>query len=959
MWSKLRASISHTKSALIIAPVVATAVVVGNYLGVFNLLEWEVRDSFFRLRPFEGKDSSIVVVTIDELDIRAAADWPIPDGILADLLTKVKQQQPRAIALDLYRDLPEEPGHDQLVELFQSTPALIGVEKITGSRVAPPPALAEIGQVAIADLPLDADRKVRRGLLTAEDEQADGVVKAGLATQTALSYLEKEKISLESVDPQKQIFQLGRARFQPLRPHEAGYDKQDLGGYQVLLNWRGDEEAFVTVPMREVLSGQVKADLMRDRIVLIGSIAPSTNDFFETPYSNTWGVAGRKVMPGVIVHANIASQLIQSAIANRVGLVSFSAPQAQAWIVLAALLGTAGSWQIAAAQQRRQQFRFLRGAFCTGLGVSGLLIGCAYVSFLLGVLVPVVPPLVALSLGGLATTHAYRQKTLKDTNRQLAYANAQLETTNSQLAEANNQLTDYSKTLETKVEKRTHSLAKAKQAADAANQAKSEFLANMSHELRTPLNGILGYAQILERSTGLAPKQLKGVNIIHQCGSHLLTLINDILDLSKIEARKLDLQGHDFDFYAFLEGVTEICKVRAEEKGVAFHSCFSKDLPAGVHADEKRLRQVLINLLGNAIKFTDEGSVTFEVCVVSTISKTIQKPAQKIRFQIKDTGVGMTPAQLEKIFLPFEQVGSADKKAAGTGLGLAISQRIAQMMDSPLQVSSEIGKGSIFWLEPELAQAESWIGVGEASAKKKPYRTHSGRIVGIKSARPTALVIDENSTSRRTVAELLASVGFGVIEAEAGRMGVAIAAEQLPDVIVTELAMQQLDGAAIVEKLRQQTETAKTAIVVLSAYVFEGDRQQSLKAGADFFLPKPLEVDRLLDVLQRCLKVEWLYQAEDSTSRLIAASTQALKVQNSTLTPSSASIIPPSRETLDHLYHLTMMGDLNGLTGILSQLDTDNPNLSKFTSELRALSSQFQTKKAREFIQSFFTTLES
>ena len=941
MWSKLSVILRQTRSALIIAPTVATTVIAGNFLGAFNLLEWEVRDTFFRLRPPEGVDPAVVVVTIDESDIRAAADWPIPDGILAELLEKIAAQQPRAIGMDIYRDLPEEPGHQQLVEVFESTPSIIGVEKVNGSRVDPPPVLAALGQVGLADLVLDTDRRVRRALLTSVDE-ASGEMKAGLATQVALRYLEAEGISLEAVDADRQLFGLGEALYEPLRSHQAGYAPNDLGGYQILLNWRGDETAFISVPMHDVMSGQIEVDLMRDRMVFIGSIAPSTNDFFETPYSSTWGEKKQQVMPGVFVHANIASQMVQSALHGRTGLTGFTAWQQVVWIVFWTVLGTGGSWVISASQQKKLQFQFLRGAGFIGTLASALLITGAYAGFIVGLFVPVVAPLIAFTLSGIATVNAHRQKRLQDTNIQLEEANAQLETTNTQLAQVNNQLTDYSKTLEIRVEERTHSLAQAKQAADAANQAKSDFLANMSHELRTPLNGILGYAQILERAE-LPPKQKQGISIIHQCGSHLLTLINDILDLSKIEARKLELHGHDFDFLLFLEGVAEICKIRAEQKGVAFNCEFSPDLPAGLHADEKRLRQVLINLLGNAIKFTDQGSVTLKV---STRPKAASTTAQPILFQIEDTGVGMTPEQLEKIFLPFEQVGDTDKKASGTGLGLAISQRIAEMMGSPLQVSSQMGEGSIFWLEPEIQPATSWI------------RKRSGqRVTGIKLAagasRPEILVIDKSDSARQAIVQLLEPIGFKMTVSGDMENGLRQAIAHPPDCVITELGMEAATGLDVVKGVRSHSSTIQTKIIVSSTHAFEKDRQNSLAAGADFFLPKPLELAQLLDALQKSLSLTWQYETEKKEvgNSKTEEDCRSNEISSSNLTTQTA-VIPPDEETLDKLYHLTMMGDLNGLKGILDQLE-DNPDLIGFITETRSLANRFQTKKIREFIKSF------
>ncbi|MEL6490941.1 MAG: CHASE2 domain-containing protein [Cyanobacteria bacterium J06621_3] len=961
MWSTFKSFLQQKRSAFIIAPTVAIAVGTGNFFGLFNLLEWEVKDSFFRLRPSEGTDSSIVVVTIDESDIQAAEDWPIPDGILANLLSKIAAQHPRAIGMDIYRDLPEEPGHEALVSVFESTPTLIGVEKVIGSRVNPPPVLKELGQVGLADLVLDADRKVRRSLLTAEDAEDGGAMKAGLATQVALRYLADESISLEAVDPDRQIFQLGEATYRPLRPQEAGYTNAEVGGYQILLNWRGRASSFESVTMAAVLAGEVDENIFRDRAVFIGSIAPSTNDFFETPYSSSWRSTSREVMPGVFVHANIASQLIQGALVGRVGLVGFPMAAQYGWITLWALVGTTGSWRIAAKQRDRRQAHFWRGAFCTGLLTGGGLVTGAYVSFLAGVLVPVIAPLAALAISGLATTNAYSKKSLRDANRQLEAAN--------------NQLVDYSKTLEIRVEERTISLAKAKQAADSANQAKSDFLANMSHELRTPLNGILGYTQILQRAS-LPEKEQQGVGIIHQCGTHLLTLINDILDLSKIEARKLELHEQNFDFLTFLEGVVEICRIRADQKGVAFHSRFANNLPAGICADEKRLRQVLINLLGNAIKFTDKGSVTLDVACIEKDQVESQKAGepnnvnskdaegarseQKIRFTIEDTGVGMSPAQVEKIFLPFEQVGNDSKKAEGTGLGLAISQRIAAMMGSPLQVSSQIGEGSKFWLEPTIKTAVNWV------SKHSKHREISGieSVGGVDSSdweegkKPltSILVVDKQQADRQAIALLLAPLGFVVLEADCAVIGLEVATRYTPSAVI--IGLNLAEGLGFVQQLRQQQCTKETAIVVVSTHAFDQDRQDSMAAGANAFLPKPIEISQLLRSLEQQLNIVWKYDTKNTEKSAVETSGKtASGAASSAIVPADnnqpSEIEPPSKEVLDNLYHLTMMGDLNALTGTLNQIEAESPNLIAFTTELKKLVKGFQTKKIREFIKSF------
>ncbi|MEM9218799.1 MAG: ATP-binding protein [Cyanobacteria bacterium P01_F01_bin.150] len=295
------------------------------------------------------------------------------------------------------------------------------------------------------------------------------------------------------------------------------------------------------------------------------------------------------------------------------------------------------------------------------------------------------------------------------------------------LTDSLNQLIRKVKRLLEENTERALELQHAKGAAEAANHAKSEFLANMNHELRTPLNGILGYAQILQQNSHLDPNQRQGLKIINQCGAHLLTLINDILDLAKIEARKMELYPQDFHFPSFLEATAEICHIKAQQKAIGFNFEMAENLPTAVQADDKRLRQVLLNLLSNAVKFTDVGAVTLTVEPVSAPPTQTETPHNEpgvpqldagstIRFAIQDTGIGIAPDRVKQIFLPFEQVGSRDRNAQGTGLGLAISQQIVEMMDGQIQVSSTLGEGSCFWFDIHVPLAQDWVQMPDSSS---------------------------------------------------------------------------------------------------------------------------------------------------------------------------------------------------------------------------------------------------
>jgi CheY-like chemotaxis protein len=489
------------------------------------------------------------------------------------------------------------------------------------------------------------------------------------------------------------------------------------------------------------------------------------------------------------------------------------------------------------------------------------------------------------------------------------------------------------------------SLIAAKEEADKANQAKSEFLANMSHEVRTPLNGILGYAQILQTSKNFNEKERKGLNIIHQCGTHLLTLINDVLDLSKIEARKMELYSTSFHFPSFLQGVSEIFSIRAEQKKLSFICQFDSDLPNGVYVDEQRLRQVLINLLGNALKFTNHGAVIFKATILEKSLKSDQDPTRifKIRFQIEDTGVGISPEYLEKIFMPFEQVGDLNNQAQGTGLGLAISQRILALMKGQIQVASQGGEGSIFWFDLEFPEVLDWNQSARVSQR--------GTIIGVEGKKRKILVVDDRWENRSVALHLLQPLGFEVQEAMNGQEGIEKAAEYRPDLIIADLVMPIMDGFELIRRLRSDPVLQDTYIIASSASVFEAEQCASIAAGANEFLPKPISADGLLEMIRSLLDLKWIYEIDggdqESMEKNSLSGTSAETFQ------SADAIIIPSPETLEQLYSHAKKGDLDSIVEEASHLAQMEARFRPFAQELCRLADNFQVKQLQQFIQQY------
>lgn len=482
-------------------------------------------------------------------------------------------------------------------------------------------------------------------------------------------------------------------------------------------------------------------------------------------------------------------------------------------------------------------------------------------------------------------------------------------------------------------------LEAAKEAAEAANQSKSIFLTNMSHELRTPLNAILGFSQLMNRSTNLNPEQQENLRIITRSGEHLLTLINQVLDLAKVEAGRTTLNETAFDLYDLLDELEDMFRLKAQDKRLHLIFDRSDDVPQYVCTDEVKLRQVLINVLSNAIKFTSEGGASLRVatrqcCAISARSSLEQQTNNRgqltLYFEIEDTGLGIIPEELDKLFQPFVQTQTGSQSQQGTGLGLVISQQFVKLMGGEMSVSSEVGHGTTFKFDIQISVADS-----ASIQTKQPKR----RVIALEPDQPRyrLLIVDDRWDNRKLLIKLLNPLGFDVKEATNGLEAIELWSSWEPHLIFMDMRMPVMDGYEATKRIKATTKGQATAIIALSASHFEETRTVILSVGCNDFIRKPFREADIFDALQKHIGVRYVYEqpAREPDSTQIEA-----------LTPEALAALPA--EWLASLQKAAIEGDLDLILTLIEPIHSQNDPLAN---ALASLAKKFQFKQLLTLIQ--------
>jgi signal transduction histidine kinase/CheY-like chemotaxis protein len=458
-----------------------------------------------------------------------------------------------------------------------------------------------------------------------------------------------------------------------------------------------------------------------------------------------------------------------------------------------------------------------------------------------------------------------------------------------------------------------------RQAAEAANHAKSAFLANMSHELRTPLNAILGFTQLMSRDQRLMPDQHENLSVINRSGEHLLALINDVLEMSKIEAGRTTLVEHTFDLHYMLDGLEDMFHLKAANKGLHLIVERTPDVPRSVCTDEGKLRQVLMNLLSNAIKFTEDGGV---IVRVTSEEKADQEPndgratasAQQLLFEIEDTGVGIAQDEIDQLFDAFVQTSSGRQSQEGTGLGLPISRQFVRLMGGDIYVRSQPGEGSTFAFHIQVYLADS-----AATQTALPART----VVSLASDQPgyRILIVDDRWPSRQLLSKLLHLLGFDIREASNGQEGLDIWETWEPHLIFMDMRMPVMDGYEATRRIKRTPRGQSTVIIALTASAFEEDRAIVLSAGCDDFIRKPFREAVIFEVLTCHLGVQFVYADEAAREHASNCAAEAA------LSPGDLRGLPDG--WVRDLQQAAVQGDTDLLFRLIEHIREQHPALAE------------------------------
>jgi two-component system, sensor histidine kinase and response regulator len=462
-----------------------------------------------------------------------------------------------------------------------------------------------------------------------------------------------------------------------------------------------------------------------------------------------------------------------------------------------------------------------------------------------------------------------------------------------------------------RTQRQSMELLKSKENAEVANRAKSQFLASMSHELRTPLNAILGFSQVMARNSSITEEQKEYIEIINRSGEHLLELINDVLSMSKIEAGQITINESRFNLYNFLNSLREMLQLKANSKGLRLIFENIGDLPQYIQTDEAKLRQVLINLIGNAIKFTQHG----------TVSLRVSSPAEnksQLYFEIADTGPGISPSEIPTLFQPFVQTEAGRKSMQGTGLGLPISQQFVRIMGGDITVESEVDKGTIFSFKIRVNLVTE-SDEQEASAVKQ--------VIALEPGQPTyrILIVEDVAENRQLLVKLLVPLGFEVREATNGQEGIALQSIWKPHLILMDMLMPVMDGYEATRQIKQTAEGKETIIIALTASAFDEQRQIILSAGCNDLICKPFREEVLFEKIAHHLNLRYIYEEENSSTSFCAPMLKSLTTEDLSVMPTDWVV---------ELHRSALCVDDNRILELIEQIPETEANLANALTDL-------------------------